>query len=108
MIVKVVSNNICYCLKETKMSRTDLARSICVTRQTLTSYIEGVSAINIKHLELLALTFNKEIDWFLIKDHTESNEVKALKKEVKSLHKLIKKVRCILDFKGDPNENNNK
>lgn len=66
---QIIGNNIKSCLSKHEMSIVKYAALINVTRQTASSYLNGIKAIPSDKLYITAGYFDKTIGWFLEKSH---------------------------------------
>ena len=65
----IIGKNIKQCLEEYQMDLKAWAKVIGVTRQTASSYVEGLSIIDSYKLHLTAIRFHKRLEWFLEEAH---------------------------------------
>lgn len=67
----IIGDNITQCLLEFGISITNYAKTIGVTRQTATAYIDGVTMIDCYKLYLTAERFQKPVEWFFEEVHED-------------------------------------
>ncbi len=66
-VAKVIAENLQYLLDDRKISVTELANHLGVSRQTMTNYLKAVSVINIEQLDCIAKYVNVSVEQLLTK-----------------------------------------
>lgn len=119
-VKEIFSKNLNQCLKDKKITATEVAKKIKVSRATISDWCNEKKAPRFDKIEQLAEVLEKPIHWFFEEEHKQQEETKKVKaltpieviaEELKELNRTIDNQNEIISAEigllGDKLERNN-